>query len=58
MPVQKLFLTFFCWFSVGHLGDDYCIAYKEFCVLNGFREVTINVLCWLSMPISLLFLLL
>lgn len=32
VPVQKLFHTFLCWFSVGHLGDDYCIAYKD--ILN------------------------
>lgn len=57
MPVQKLFLSFLCWFSVGHLGDDYCIANKEFRVLNGFREVAANVLFWLSLSISLLFLL-
>lgn len=37
----------------------YCIqGHTEFCVLNGFREVAVNVLCWLSMSISLLFLLL
>lgn len=55
VPVQKPFLTFMCWFSVGCLGDDHCIAHEEFCVLNDFREVAVNVLCCLSMSISLLF---
>lgn len=52
VPVQKLFLTFLCWFSGGHLGDDYHITYKEFCVLDGFKEVAVNVLCWLSVRFS------
>jgi len=56
LSTERVFLTFLCWLSVGCTGNgEDCSTYKELSVQDGFEEVAVTDLGWLSIPTSLLF---
>lgn len=56
LSTERVFLTFLCWLSVGCTGNgEDCSTYKELSVQDGFEEVAVTGLCWLSIPTPPLF---